>query len=233
MSLQEPRGVWRQREPGCRHRRSTPTPAVSLQPPVVRESWEGAPAARSAVRFAAAPVTSWLTMYQIVSGPHQLAPSGDQLLSILSVLANPQRLRIMAALAANGRNYISQHAREVGIGRPLLHLQKLEALGLLTSARGLLRRQGTQLLRCRRFRDRARSGCPGAGGRHPRRVHPPHRIMKADRMSERLYLITLALPFGTVLVIFAMRCLAAARQAHARILSADAYRSFAEHAAAT
>lgn len=57
--------------------------------------------------------------------------------------------------------------------------------------------------------------------------------MKADRMSERIYLITVALPFGTVLVIFAMKYLAAARQAHARLLSADAYRSFAEHAAAT
>lgn len=66
----------------------------------------------------------------------RLAPTGDQLLSILSALANPQRLRIMAALAANGRNYISQLAREVGISRPLLHLhlQKLEAAGLLTSA---------------------------------------------------------------------------------------------------
>lgn len=52
-------------------------------------------------------------------------------------------------------------------------------------------------------------------------------------MSERIYLITIALPFGTVLIVFAMKYLAAARQAHARILSADAYRSFAESAAAS
>ena len=61
--------------------------------------------------------------------------TGDQLLAVMSALANPQRLRIMAALAANGRNYVSQLAREVGISRPLLHLhlQRLEAAGLLTS----------------------------------------------------------------------------------------------------
>lgn len=41
----------------------------------------------------------------------------------------------MAALAANGRNYVSQLAREVGISRPLLHLhlQKLEQAGLVAS----------------------------------------------------------------------------------------------------
>lgn len=61
--------------------------------------------------------------------------SGDQLLEVLAALANPHRLRILAALAANGRNYVSQLAREVGISRPLLHLhlQKLEAAGLVTS----------------------------------------------------------------------------------------------------
>ncbi|RSZ59871.1 helix-turn-helix transcriptional regulator [Massilia atriviolacea] len=60
---------------------------------------------------------------------------GDQLLAILSALANPHRLRIVAALAAGGRNYVSQLARDIGISRPLLHLhlQKLEQAGLLTS----------------------------------------------------------------------------------------------------
>jgi predicted transcriptional regulator len=64
-----------------------------------------------------------------------LAVSGDLLLSQLAALANPHRLRILAALAANGRNYVSQLAREVGISRPLLHLhlQKLEEAGLVTS----------------------------------------------------------------------------------------------------
>jgi predicted transcriptional regulator len=64
-----------------------------------------------------------------------LAQTGDQLLSMLAALANPHRLRIVAALTAEGRNYVSQLAREVGISRPLLHLhlQKLEEAGLVTS----------------------------------------------------------------------------------------------------
>ncbi len=61
--------------------------------------------------------------------------AGDQLLTILAALANPHRLRIVAALRTDGRNYVSQLAREVGISRPLLHLhlQKLEEAGLVTS----------------------------------------------------------------------------------------------------
>jgi predicted transcriptional regulator len=54
---------------------------------------------------------------------------------MLSALDNPHRLRIIAALATGGRNYVSQLAREIGISRPLLHLhlQKLEEAGLVTS----------------------------------------------------------------------------------------------------
>ncbi|MEI9932045.1 MAG: winged helix-turn-helix domain-containing protein [Rhizomicrobium sp.] len=61
--------------------------------------------------------------------------TGDQLLAALSALANPHRLRIVAALTKDGRNYVSQLARDVGISRPLLHLhlQKLEEAGLVTS----------------------------------------------------------------------------------------------------
>ncbi len=60
---------------------------------------------------------------------------GDRLLEMLAALANPHRLRIMAALHANGRTYVSQLAREIGISRPLLHLhlRKLEEAGLVTS----------------------------------------------------------------------------------------------------
>ena len=60
---------------------------------------------------------------------------GDQLLAMLAALANPHRLRIIAALTSGGRKYISQLAREIGISRPLLHLhlQKLEDAGLVTS----------------------------------------------------------------------------------------------------
>lgn len=61
--------------------------------------------------------------------------SGDELLRVLSALANPHRLRIMGALVGE-RNYVSQLARDLGIGRPLLHmhLQRLEHAGLVTSA---------------------------------------------------------------------------------------------------
>ena len=57
------------------------------------------------------------------------------MLAILAALANPHRLRIIAALASGGRNYVSQLARELGISRPLLHLhlQKLEDAGLVIS----------------------------------------------------------------------------------------------------
>ena len=60
---------------------------------------------------------------------------GDLLLAKLAALANPHRLRIVAALASDGRNYVSQLARELGISRPLLHLhlQKLQEAGLVTS----------------------------------------------------------------------------------------------------
>ncbi len=61
--------------------------------------------------------------------------AGDRLLAALGALANPHRLRVIAALAGGGRNYVSQLAREIGISRPLLHLhlQKLEDAGLVTS----------------------------------------------------------------------------------------------------
>ncbi len=54
---------------------------------------------------------------------------------VLAALANPHRLRIIALLTTGGRNYVSQLARDIGISRPLLHLhlQKLEAAGLVTS----------------------------------------------------------------------------------------------------
>lgn len=58
--------------------------------------------------------------------------SGDELVEILSALANPIRLRIVARLAT-GRDYVSHLAREIGVSRPLLHmhLQRLESAGLV------------------------------------------------------------------------------------------------------
>lgn len=58
---------------------------------------------------------------------------GEELLAKLSALANPHRMRIVAALMEGGRQYVSELARQIGMGRPLLHmhLQKLEAAGLV------------------------------------------------------------------------------------------------------
>jgi predicted transcriptional regulator len=57
---------------------------------------------------------------------------GDDLLGVLSALANPIRLRILGQLTT-GRDYVSNLAREIGVSRPLLHmhLQRLEAVGLV------------------------------------------------------------------------------------------------------
>jgi DNA-binding transcriptional ArsR family regulator len=48
--------------------------------------------------------------------------TGDELLRVLATLANPHRLRVVAALAAE-RNYVSQLARELDISRALLQVQ--------------------------------------------------------------------------------------------------------------
>jgi DNA-binding transcriptional ArsR family regulator len=60
--------------------------------------------------------------------------TGDDLVQVLATLANPHRLRVVAALAAE-RNYVSQLARELDISRALLqvHLRKLEAAGLVSA----------------------------------------------------------------------------------------------------
>ncbi len=59
-------------------------------------------------------------------------PTGDVLVEQLAALANPVRLRVLAALT-DGREYVSELARQLGISRPLLHmhLQRLEAAGLV------------------------------------------------------------------------------------------------------
>ncbi|MGI5212627.1 ArsR/SmtB family transcription factor [Plantactinospora sp. CA-290183] len=62
------------------------------------------------------------------------APTGDDLVRVLSTLANPHRLRVVAALVRE-RNYVSRLARELGISRALLqvHLRKLETAGLVSA----------------------------------------------------------------------------------------------------
>jgi DNA-binding transcriptional ArsR family regulator len=64
-----------------------------------------------------------------------LHPTGDELVEMLAALSNPLRLRIIATLA-DGRDYVSHLAREIGVSRPLLHmhLQRLEAVGLISGS---------------------------------------------------------------------------------------------------
>lgn len=71
----------------------------------------------------------------IASHVEKTTVTGDVLLLQLAALASPHRLRILAILVARGRQYVSQLARDVGMSRPLLHLhlQKLQAAGLVTS----------------------------------------------------------------------------------------------------
>lgn len=59
---------------------------------------------------------------------------GDELVRLLTALASPQRLRILAALV-EGRKYVTELAKQVGLSRPLVHahLTKLAAAGLVTS----------------------------------------------------------------------------------------------------
>ena len=61
--------------------------------------------------------------------------TGADLLAACSALANPHRLRILGALA-DGRQYVSLLARQLGMSRPLLHmhLQKLQGAGLVTGS---------------------------------------------------------------------------------------------------
>ncbi|SES40781.1 transcriptional regulator, ArsR family [Actinokineospora terrae] len=63
-----------------------------------------------------------------------MTPSGDDLVRVLATLANPHRLRVIAALVGD-RAYVSELARTLGISRALLqvHLRKLEAAGLVAS----------------------------------------------------------------------------------------------------
>jgi len=58
--------------------------------------------------------------------------TGDDLLKMLIALANPHRLRILAALSQR-QAYVSELARELEMSRPLLHmhLQTLEKAGLV------------------------------------------------------------------------------------------------------
>ena len=59
--------------------------------------------------------------------------TSEQLLAVLTAIAHPLRLRIIAELAG-GRVHVSELARRLGMSRPLLymHLDRLEKAGLVT-----------------------------------------------------------------------------------------------------
>ncbi|MBW3582021.1 MAG: winged helix-turn-helix domain-containing protein [Euryarchaeota archaeon] len=61
-----------------------------------------------------------------------MEPDLERLLAAANALANPHRLRIVAALS-DGRVHVSELARRLGVSRPLLymHLEKLEAAGIV------------------------------------------------------------------------------------------------------
>jgi DNA-binding transcriptional ArsR family regulator len=58
--------------------------------------------------------------------------TSEELLAMLTAIAHPLRLRIIAELA-HGRVHVSELARRLGMSRPLLymHLDKLEKAGLV------------------------------------------------------------------------------------------------------
>jgi DNA-binding transcriptional ArsR family regulator len=57
----------------------------------------------------------------------------EELLTMLTAVANPLRLRVIVELA-EGRVHVSELARRLGISRPLLymHLDRLEKAGIVT-----------------------------------------------------------------------------------------------------
>jgi len=59
--------------------------------------------------------------------------TSDELVGLLTAIAHPLRLRVIAALAS-GRVHVSELARRLGMSRPLLymHLDRLEKAGLVT-----------------------------------------------------------------------------------------------------
>ncbi|MCK8680025.1 MULTISPECIES: winged helix-turn-helix domain-containing protein [Streptomyces] len=58
--------------------------------------------------------------------------TSEELLAVLAAVGHAQRLRVIAELS-EGRLYVSELARRLGISRPLLymHLERLEKAGLI------------------------------------------------------------------------------------------------------
>jgi DNA-binding transcriptional ArsR family regulator len=66
------------------------------------------------------------------TGAQGVTLTSDELLTVLTAVANPHRMRIVAELR-DGRVHVSELARRLGMSRPLLymHLDKLEKAGLV------------------------------------------------------------------------------------------------------
>jgi DNA-binding transcriptional ArsR family regulator len=75
------------------------------------------------------------TLVQEPTLTHETGPltGEEELLTMLTAVANPLRLRVIAELA-EGRVHVSELARRLGISRPLLymHLDRLEKAGIVT-----------------------------------------------------------------------------------------------------
>src|SRR5580692_8620577 len=74
----------------------------------------------------------WLTG-EIRNRPRSTTLTSEELLAMLTAVAHPLRLRIIAELAG-GRVHVSELARRLGMSRPLLymHLGNLEKAGIVT-----------------------------------------------------------------------------------------------------
>jgi DNA-binding transcriptional ArsR family regulator len=68
----------------------------------------------------------------VKEGDQGVTLTSDELLTVLTAVANPHRMRIVAELR-DGRVHVSELARRLGMSRPLLymHLDKLEKAGLV------------------------------------------------------------------------------------------------------
>ena len=73
-----------------------------------------------------------MKVYQRDPGQEPTLTSEERLLAVLTAVANPHRMRVIAELGS-GRVHVSELARRLGMSRPLLymHLDRLEKAGLV------------------------------------------------------------------------------------------------------
>jgi DNA-binding transcriptional ArsR family regulator len=76
---------------------------------------------------------SSICKFYLTCGRSDRKLTSEELLAVLTAVAHPLRLRVIAELAG-GRVHVSELARRLGMSRPLLymHLDRLEKAGLVT-----------------------------------------------------------------------------------------------------